>query len=73
MGMADSRPDLITALLPLHRCDDGELTCFLCNQPHCEHEVRWRGDGRRVTIGVHRACVDMLVSKPTPAAKEHVP
>lgn len=63
MGMADPRPDLVTAPLPLHRCNDGELTCFLCNRPHCEHEVRWHGDGRRVTIGVHRACADMLVSK----------
>ena len=67
MGMADSRPDLLMASLPLHRCDDGELTS------HCDHEVRWRGDGRHVTIGVHRTCVDRIVSKPAPAVKGLVP
>lgn len=58
MGMADLRPETCTIGLLLHRCDDPLLTCFLCNGPHCEMEVRWIGEGRRVTIGVHLACID---------------
>jgi hypothetical protein len=59
--MADSRPETLVVDLPLRRCADRELTCFICHSGEpCDYETDHRGHGRHVTIGVHLACVKEL-------------
>lgn len=61
MTMADPRPEALVVKLPLRRCDDPELTCFICNSREpCDYETTHRGRGRHVTIGVHLACAQAL-------------
>ena len=64
MGMADPRPETLAVKLPLRRCDDRELTCFICNSREpCDYETTHRGPGRFVTIGVHLACAQELQAR----------
>lgn len=61
MTMADPRPEILIVNFPLRRCDDRELTCFICNSREpCDYETTHRGPGRFVTIGAHLACVQRL-------------
>lgn len=51
----------IVVELPLRRCDDAELTCFICgSRAPCDYETIHLARGRHVTIGVHLACARAL-------------
>jgi hypothetical protein len=44
--------------------EDGEITCILCGDDRCTHELTRRVDARNgsrrtVTIGIHEVCATM--------------
>jgi hypothetical protein len=60
-GLEDQGRETLVVDLPLRRCNDRELTCFICHSREpCDYETDHRDQGRHVTISVHLACVKEL-------------
>ncbi len=56
----DPQPDTLYSVrvaFVLETTSDARLACFLCKKEQCTHEFTFRGEGDRVAIGAHEACL----------------